>query len=86
MPNLTQKTSTSQGDSAAIDELIWLYRLHQMALPFAESLHGWLSDRKHRGRVRGDYCPFLCHVCAEQRVIDESSSPTQCATDASPGS
>ena len=59
-------------DKSAIAELVWLYRAHQQALPFVQRLYGWLSDPRHRGRQRGDYCPFPCYICGEQRIIDES--------------
>jgi len=51
-------------------EIVWLYSRHQAALPFAQSLSGWLSTNSHRGRQAGDYCPWECELCDEQRVID----------------
>lgn len=57
-------------DKTAIDELIWLYSRHQAVFPELESLVGWLASSRHRGRKPGDYCPFYCHFCAEQRIID----------------
>lgn len=64
-------------DKTGISELVWLYARHQAALPFAKSLHGWLSDVRHRGRRFREYCPFQCWICAEQRIIDNDEDAVQ---------
>lgn len=57
-------------DKTGIRELVYLCRLQQQALPLVTGRVGFLADKGHVFRGRGDYCPFQCHFCAEQRVLD----------------
>ena len=61
-------------EKTRIAELVWLYRAHQAVLPYAELPSGWLSTRSHRHRKQGDYCPFQCRLCDEQRIIDNAAA------------
>lgn len=60
-----------------IKQLCWLYRAHQAYLPFGQELTGWLRSATHSRRKIGDYCPFNCPVCDEQRLIDVNASAEQ---------
>lgn len=60
-------------DKTPEEEIVWLYSRRQGALAFAQSSSGWLSTNSHRSRRAGDYCPFYCRICDEQRVIDDET-------------
>lgn len=60
-------------DKTGIRELTWLIRLQQASLPLITGRVGFLSDAGHVFRRSGDYCPFECRFCAEQRILDDSA-------------
>lgn len=57
-------------DKTGIRELVYLSRLRQGTLPGIRRAVGWSADVRHSRRRRGDFCPFQCQFCEEQRHLD----------------
>lgn len=61
-------------DKSSIAGLLWTYRARQAALPFTQSPSGWLADEQHWSRSEGDFCPFQCQFCDEQRALEREQA------------